>query len=61
MQEVRDRVKDRPTALRAAILPFMIAAVRLERSGLTWGRPNALFAVAWRPQRTEGAHGGHFA
>lgn len=61
MQEVRDRVKGRSVVLRAAILPFMVAAVRLERWGLTWGRPNALFAVARRPQRTEGAHGGHFA
>jgi trans-aconitate methyltransferase len=60
-QEVRDRVKGWPVAIRAAVFPFMVAAVRLERWGLTFGPPNALFAVARRPRGTEGAHGGHFA
>ena len=60
-QEVRDRLKDRSVALRAAIFPIMVAAIRLERWGLTFGRPSALFAVARQPQRTEGAHGEHCA
>jgi trans-aconitate methyltransferase len=49
-QEVRDRIKGRPLALRAAAFPAMAAAVRLERWGLTGGHPNALFASAHRPR-----------
>jgi trans-aconitate methyltransferase len=49
-QEVRDRIKGRSLALRAAAFPAMVAAVRLERLGLTGGRPNALFASAHRPR-----------
>lgn len=45
-QEVRDRVKDRGVFLRAALFPAMAAAVRLELWGLTFGRPNAVFALA---------------
>jgi trans-aconitate methyltransferase len=45
-QEVRDRIKGKRLALRAAAFPAMAAAVRLERWGLTGGRPNALFATA---------------
>lgn len=49
-QELRDRIKDRSLALRASAYPAMLAAVRLERWGLTGGAPNAHFAVARQPQ-----------
>lgn len=45
-QEVRDRIKDRGLLVRLLAFPFLAAAVRLERRGLTWGRPNALLAIA---------------
>lgn len=45
-QEVRDRIKDRGLLLRLLAFPFLATAVRLERWGLTWGRPNALLATA---------------
>jgi len=45
-QEVRDRIKDRGLLLRLLAFPFLAAAVRFERWGLTWGRPNALLATA---------------
>lgn len=51
-QELRDRIKDRSLALRAAAYPAMLAAVRLERWGLTGGGANALFAVARQPLPT---------
>lgn len=44
-QEVRDRIKDRGLLVRLLAFPFLAAAVRLERRGLTWGLPNALLAV----------------
>ncbi|MGN6217179.1 MAG: class I SAM-dependent methyltransferase [Solirubrobacterales bacterium] len=44
-QEIRDRIKDRGLLLRLVAFPFLAAAVRLERWGLTWGRPNALLAT----------------
>jgi SAM-dependent methyltransferase len=47
-QEVRDRIKDRGLALRLLAFPFLAAAVRLERIGITFGRPNALIAVGSR-------------
>jgi ubiquinone/menaquinone biosynthesis C-methylase UbiE len=47
-QEVRDRIKSRSLALRLVAFPFLAAAVRLERLGLTFGRANALLAVARR-------------
>lgn len=47
-QEIRDRIKDRGLALRAAAFPAMVAAVRAERLGLTGGRPNALFSLSRR-------------
>jgi trans-aconitate methyltransferase len=50
-QEVRDRIKDRGLLLRLAAFPFLAAAVRLERLGLTFGRPNALLAVGSRVTR----------
>jgi trans-aconitate methyltransferase len=46
-QEVRDRIKGSPLALRALAFPFMLAAVRLELWGVRLGRPNALLACAW--------------
>lgn len=48
-QELRDRIKDRGTAVRAAAFPAMVAAVRAERWGLTAGEPNALFALSHKP------------
>lgn len=47
-QEVRDRIKDRGLLVRLLAFPFLAAAVRLERAGLTWGRGNALLASARR-------------
>jgi trans-aconitate methyltransferase len=47
-QEIRDRIKDRGLLVRLLAFPFLVAAVRLERAGLTWGRPNALLASARR-------------
>jgi trans-aconitate methyltransferase len=47
-QEVRDRIKDRGLLVRLLAFPFLAAAVRLERAGLTWGRGNALLASASR-------------
>lgn len=44
-QEVRDRIKDRGLLVRLFAFPFLAAAVRLERAGLTWGRGNALLAT----------------
>lgn len=48
-QEVRDRIKAGPLALRVAAFPFLATAVLLEHHGLTWGRSNALLAVGRRP------------
>jgi SAM-dependent methyltransferase len=45
-QELRDRIKDGPLALRAAAFPALVGAVRMERWGLTGGRASAYFAVA---------------
>ena len=47
-QEIRDRIKDRGLLVRLLAFPFLAAAVRLERAGLTWGRGNALLASAKR-------------
>jgi SAM-dependent methyltransferase len=47
-QEVRDRIKGSPLAVRLLAFPFLAAAVRLERLGITFGRPNALLAVGSR-------------
>ena len=49
-QEVRDRIKGAPLVLRLLAFPFLAAAVRLEALGVTWGRPNAIFASGRRPQ-----------
>jgi len=48
-QEIRDRIKARSVWLRALAFPLLAAAVRLEHLGLTWGRPNAIFASGRRP------------
>ncbi|HEX6782275.1 MAG TPA: methyltransferase domain-containing protein [Solirubrobacterales bacterium] len=47
-QEVRDRIKGSPLAVRLLAFPFLALAVRLERRGVTFGRPNALLAVGTR-------------
>jgi SAM-dependent methyltransferase len=47
-QELRDRIKDRRVATRALAYPAMVAAVRLERLGATWGPPHALLVTAAR-------------
>jgi len=48
-QEIRDRIKDSALPVRLLAFPFLAAAVRLESLGLTWGRPNAIFAAGRRP------------
>jgi len=47
-QEIRDRIKRAPILIRALAFPLMVLAVRLEAAGVTWGREQALFAVAVR-------------
>jgi trans-aconitate methyltransferase len=47
-QEIRDRIKDSALAVRLLAFPFLALAVRLERLGITFGRPNALLAVGSR-------------
>jgi len=58
-QELRDRIKDRSLAVRAAAFPAMAAAARLERMGVTGGPANAHFALARQPLVSH-AHGGAF-
>lgn len=48
-QEIRDKIKGTPLLVRLLAFPFLAAAVRLESAGLTWGRPNAIFAMGRRP------------
>ncbi|HEV2859348.1 MAG TPA: methyltransferase domain-containing protein [Solirubrobacterales bacterium] len=48
-QEISDRIKRSPLPVRLLAFPFLAAAVRLERAGLTFGRPNALIAAASKP------------
>lgn len=43
-QELRDRIKTSSLKVRALAYPASAAAVRLERVGVTWGPPTALFA-----------------
>lgn len=47
-QDVRDRIKDSGLLIRLLAFPLLAAAVRLERMGITFGRPNALIAVGVR-------------
>jgi trans-aconitate methyltransferase len=51
-QEVRDRIKGAPLVVRLLAFPFLAAAVRLEHLGVTWGRPNAIFAIGRRPAQS---------
>lgn len=48
-QEIRDRIKAAPLPLRLLAFPFLAAAVRLERLGLSWGEPSATLVLARRP------------
>jgi SAM-dependent methyltransferase len=47
-QEIRDRIKERPAAVQALVLPAALLAVWLEFHGLTWGAPTALYLEAVR-------------
>lgn len=47
-QEIRDRIKDTALPVRLLAFPFLAAAVRLERLGLTWGKPSATLVLARR-------------
>jgi SAM-dependent methyltransferase len=47
-QEIRDRIKGRGLGLRLTAFPFLAAAVRLERWGLTWGPASAILVLAHR-------------
>jgi SAM-dependent methyltransferase len=47
-QELRDRIRHRSLRAQALAYPMIVAAVPLERWGLTWGRARALFVVARR-------------
>ena len=47
-QEIRDRIKGAGLLVRMAIFPLLATVVWLERLGLSWGRPNAMLALAWR-------------
>jgi SAM-dependent methyltransferase len=47
-QEVRDRCKGRSLKVQAALYPLMVAAVRLERLGATWGPARAMLVEARR-------------
>jgi SAM-dependent methyltransferase len=47
-QEVRDRCKGRSLKVQAALYPLMLAAVRLERLGATWGPARAMLVEARR-------------
>ncbi|HMI80940.1 MAG TPA: class I SAM-dependent methyltransferase, partial [Solirubrobacterales bacterium] len=51
-QEIRDRIKGAPLLLRLLAFPFLAAAVRLERLGLTWGEPSATLVLARRPRQS---------
>lgn len=48
-QEVRDRIKNAPLPVRLLAFPFLATAVWLEHRGISWGRPNAIFAEGRRP------------
>jgi trans-aconitate methyltransferase len=47
-QEIRDRVKGANLLVRMALFPLLATVVWLERLGLSWGRPNAMLALARR-------------
>jgi SAM-dependent methyltransferase len=46
--ELRDRIKNSSLKVQAFAYPWMLAAVRLERLGLTWGSPRGLLVEARR-------------
>jgi SAM-dependent methyltransferase len=48
-QEVRDRIKGSPLALRTLLFPFLAAAAWMESRGITWGQPSAILLLARRP------------
>jgi SAM-dependent methyltransferase len=50
-QELRDRIKGAPLAVRLAAFPFLAAAARLEGWGLTWGPASATLVLARRPSQ----------
>jgi ubiquinone/menaquinone biosynthesis C-methylase UbiE len=50
-QEIRDRIKGSGLAVRLIAFPPLAGAVVLEHHGITWGRPNAIFAMARRPDQ----------
>lgn len=50
-QEIRDRIKGASVWVRLLAFPFLAAAVRLEHLGVSWGRPNAIFASGRRPSQ----------
>jgi SAM-dependent methyltransferase len=47
-QELADRMRGMGVRPRALIHPLLLAGVRLERWGVTWGHPRALFVEARR-------------
>jgi SAM-dependent methyltransferase len=49
-QEIRDRIKGSPLAVRLLAFSLLAGAVRLERLHLTWGRSNALIASGRLPR-----------
>ena len=50
-QEIRDRIKGRGLAVRLLAFPPLAVAVVLEHQEITWGRSNAIFAMARRPDQ----------
>lgn len=54
-QELRDRIINRSLVLRALAFPAMVAAVRLERLGVTWGPHRAMLATGLRTTSSSAA------
>jgi SAM-dependent methyltransferase len=50
-QELRDRIKGRGLLVRMVAFPPLAGTVVLEHHGITWGRSNAIFALARRPDQ----------
>jgi trans-aconitate methyltransferase len=50
-EDVNDRGRARRRAVRLLLLPFTLAAVRLELAGLRIGKPRAVVVVAVKPAR----------
>jgi hypothetical protein len=51
-QELRDRWKSAPAAVRAALFPVMAAAAILDTAGVTWGPPRGALLAARRAVAT---------